>query len=166
MEGWQRVASEQDWLRIIEESREAYESGGFLLERLGAQRYLDPKLTATILSLRQTASLRADRPIERGVGVITTRFPPLWRIANLAARMLQKLWAFSRSGQGRIRQSEDAMTSEKFASLPKSFAGNPLGSQNGRCVSVRPGRDRHRCVASSRDVARACERYAVGRDVE
>jgi hypothetical protein len=53
MEGWQRVASEQDWLRIIEESREAYESGGFLLERLGAQRYLDPKLMATILSLRQ-----------------------------------------------------------------------------------------------------------------
>jgi hypothetical protein len=53
MEGWPRVASEQDWLRIIEESREAYESGGFLLERLGAERYLDPKLMATILSLRQ-----------------------------------------------------------------------------------------------------------------
>ena len=34
-------------------SREAYESGGFLLERLGAQRYLDPKLMATLLSLRQ-----------------------------------------------------------------------------------------------------------------
>jgi hypothetical protein len=53
MEGWQRVASEQDWLRILEESREAYESGGFLLERLGAERYLDPKLMATILMLRQ-----------------------------------------------------------------------------------------------------------------
>ena len=53
MEGWQRMTSEQDWLRIMEESRETYESGGFLLERLGAQRYLDPKLAATILSLRQ-----------------------------------------------------------------------------------------------------------------
>src|SRR5262245_14937435 len=41
MEGWQRVASEQDWLRIIEESREAYESGGFLLERLGAHTSAD-----------------------------------------------------------------------------------------------------------------------------
>jgi hypothetical protein len=53
MEGWQRVASEQDWLRILEESSEAYESGGFLLERLGAERNLDPKLMATILTLRQ-----------------------------------------------------------------------------------------------------------------
>ena len=53
MEGWPRVASEQDWLRILEESREAYESGGFLLERLGAERNLDPKLVATILTLRQ-----------------------------------------------------------------------------------------------------------------
>jgi hypothetical protein len=53
MEGWQRVASEQDWLRITEESREAYESGAFLLEQLGAQRHLEPKLMATILALRQ-----------------------------------------------------------------------------------------------------------------
>jgi hypothetical protein len=53
MEGWPRVASEEDWLRIIEERGEAYESGGFLLERLGAERYLDPKLMATILTLRQ-----------------------------------------------------------------------------------------------------------------
>jgi hypothetical protein len=45
--------SEEDWLRIIEERGEAYESGGFLLERLGAERYLDPKLMATILTLRQ-----------------------------------------------------------------------------------------------------------------
>jgi hypothetical protein len=53
MEGWQRVASEQDWLRITEESREAYESGAFLLEQLGAERHLEPKLMATILALRQ-----------------------------------------------------------------------------------------------------------------
>ncbi len=53
MEGWQRVRSEEDWMRVCEESREEYESGRFLLERLGAERYLDPKLMATILSLRQ-----------------------------------------------------------------------------------------------------------------
>jgi hypothetical protein len=53
MEGWQRVGSQEDWMRINEESREAYESGGFLLEQLGAQRYLDPNLMATILALRQ-----------------------------------------------------------------------------------------------------------------
>jgi hypothetical protein len=53
MEGWQRVRSQEAWERINEESREAYESGGFLLERLGADRYLDPTLMATILALRQ-----------------------------------------------------------------------------------------------------------------
>lgn len=40
-------------MRINQESREEYESGGFLLERLGAQRYLDSKLMATIPALRQ-----------------------------------------------------------------------------------------------------------------
>ena len=47
------MRSEEDWMLVCEESREAYESGGFLLERLGADRYLDPKLMATILSLRR-----------------------------------------------------------------------------------------------------------------
>jgi hypothetical protein len=53
MEGWQRVRSQQDWEKINAESGDQYESGGFLLERLGADRFLDPKLMATILALRQ-----------------------------------------------------------------------------------------------------------------
>jgi hypothetical protein len=53
MEGWKGVRSEEDWLEVCEDSREQYESGGFFLERLGAERYLDPKLMATLLSLRQ-----------------------------------------------------------------------------------------------------------------
>jgi len=53
MEGWKGVDSEEDWLEVCADSREQYESGQFLLERLGAERYLDPKLMATLLSLRQ-----------------------------------------------------------------------------------------------------------------
>src|ERR1700730_7592400 len=53
MEGWQRVGSEEDWLKVCADSREQYESGRFLLDRLGAERYLDPKLMATLLALRQ-----------------------------------------------------------------------------------------------------------------
>ena len=53
MEGSLRVRSEEDWMRVFEQSREQYESGGFLLDRLGAERFLDPKLIATLLSLRQ-----------------------------------------------------------------------------------------------------------------
>ena len=53
MEGWHRVDSEEDWLKVCADSQEQYESGQFLLERLGAERYLDPKLMATLWSLRQ-----------------------------------------------------------------------------------------------------------------
>jgi hypothetical protein len=53
MEGWQRVRSEEEWVKICEESREEYKSGRFLLEQLGAERHLDPKLMATLLHLRQ-----------------------------------------------------------------------------------------------------------------
>jgi len=53
MEGWQRVRSQEDWVKINEEACEEYESGAFLLERLGAERFLDPKLMATILALRR-----------------------------------------------------------------------------------------------------------------
>jgi hypothetical protein len=53
MEGWQGVRSEEDWRKVSADSQEQYESGGFFLERLGAERYLDPKLMATLLFLRQ-----------------------------------------------------------------------------------------------------------------
>src|SRR5216683_8029567 len=53
MEGWQSVGNEEDWLKVCADSQEQYESGQFLLDRLGAARYLDPKLMATLLSLRQ-----------------------------------------------------------------------------------------------------------------
>jgi hypothetical protein len=54
VEGWQRVRTQKAWVRVCEESREEYASGRFLLERLGAERYLDPKLLATLLHLRRT----------------------------------------------------------------------------------------------------------------
>src|SRR5713101_8758877 len=48
MEGWQLVRREEDWLKVCADSREQYESGRFFLERLGAERHLDPKLMATL----------------------------------------------------------------------------------------------------------------------
>ena len=53
LEGWRRVRSEEDWMRVCEESRAEYEAGQFWLERLGAERFLDPKLMATLLGRRQ-----------------------------------------------------------------------------------------------------------------
>src|SRR5687767_4315017 len=53
MEGWQRVQSEDDWFRIYEESQEAHRSGRFLLDRLGAERFLEPELMAVLVQLRR-----------------------------------------------------------------------------------------------------------------
>ena len=53
MEGSLSVRSEEDWIRVSEQSHEQYESGGFLLDRMGAERFLDPKLIATLMGLRQ-----------------------------------------------------------------------------------------------------------------
>jgi hypothetical protein len=53
MEGWQRVQSEDDWLRTYEEARESYCTGRFLIERLGAERFLEPELMAVLVQLRR-----------------------------------------------------------------------------------------------------------------
>src|SRR5262249_51814222 len=53
IEGWQRVRSRKDWVKLNEEAHREYEIGAFLLDRLGAQRHVDPKLMATLMSLRQ-----------------------------------------------------------------------------------------------------------------
>ncbi len=52
IQGWQDVRSEQDWMAVCEDAGVEYYSGRFLLEQLGAERYLDPKLLATLWILR------------------------------------------------------------------------------------------------------------------
>ena len=51
--GWGSVTTEPEWQKVCEEAREQYASGQFLLERLGAERHLDPVLMAVLLTIRQ-----------------------------------------------------------------------------------------------------------------
>jgi hypothetical protein len=53
MQGWERVESEQSWLDLCDTAVEEYQSGRFLIERIGAERLLDPSLMATLWMLRQ-----------------------------------------------------------------------------------------------------------------
>ena len=53
MQGWSKVHTDEDWERIVRESYDDFERGTFLLERLGAHRYLDPPLAAVLLGLRR-----------------------------------------------------------------------------------------------------------------
>jgi hypothetical protein len=52
-EGWGQIRSEEEWQAACEDAAERYQSGRFLLERLGAERFLDPQLMATLWQLRQ-----------------------------------------------------------------------------------------------------------------
>jgi hypothetical protein len=53
MDGWADIKTDEDWVRRWLTAREEYRSGRFLLDRLGAERLLDPTLMATLWSLRQ-----------------------------------------------------------------------------------------------------------------
>jgi hypothetical protein len=53
LEGWQHVRTAEQWLAICQATRQDYQSGRFVIEQLGATRYLDPELMATLWGLRQ-----------------------------------------------------------------------------------------------------------------
>jgi len=56
MQGWHAIDrnTEAGWRQACEEARQRYYSGRFLIERLGAERFLDPHLMAILWQLRQT----------------------------------------------------------------------------------------------------------------
>ena len=53
LEGWDVIKSREDWEQTVEEARDDYEHGEFLIQQLGAERFLEPKLMATLLGLRR-----------------------------------------------------------------------------------------------------------------
>jgi hypothetical protein len=53
MDGWSRIESADDWDRTVVQADEDLQSGSFLIERLGGDRYLDPTLMAALVILRR-----------------------------------------------------------------------------------------------------------------
>jgi hypothetical protein len=53
MDGWARVENAEAWQELVAKAAEDLETGGFLIDRLGAERYLDPELMAALLVLRR-----------------------------------------------------------------------------------------------------------------
>jgi hypothetical protein len=51
-ESWGPIRSTEEWQATCEDAAKRYQSGRFLLERLGAERFLDPQLMATLWQLR------------------------------------------------------------------------------------------------------------------
>jgi hypothetical protein len=53
VKGRRGIRSEEDWQATFEKAKINYESGRFLIEKLGAERYLEPELMATLAQLRR-----------------------------------------------------------------------------------------------------------------
>ncbi len=53
MDGWARVQTPEDWQNAVRHADEGLDNGSFLIERLGAERYLDPPMMAVLLALRR-----------------------------------------------------------------------------------------------------------------
>ena len=53
MDGWAQVKDEAEWLEMIDQADEALATGRFLIDRLGAERSLDPELMAALIVLRR-----------------------------------------------------------------------------------------------------------------
>lgn len=56
------IRSEETWQQIFERAKIDYDSGKFLMERLGADRQLDPPLVATLTQLRQDLLADIENP--------------------------------------------------------------------------------------------------------
>src|SRR6266849_3376781 len=132
MEGWKGVRSEEDWLRVCEEGREQYESGQFLLERLGAERYLDPKLMATLLSLRQ-------------------RLIAEWGITTAAEAMLVDLAVLGYYHTLRVQ----GWIGDLALHIEHQFFGQDALAENGQRPAMRPGR----LFSVEEDVRRLSEQF-------
>jgi hypothetical protein len=53
IQGWDRIRSPEEWRQVCVEARKHHRSGRFVIERLGAERFLDPQLMATLWQLHQ-----------------------------------------------------------------------------------------------------------------
>jgi len=64
MEGWGRIRSPEEWQAACEDASKRYQSGRFLIERLGAERFLAPEVMAILWQLRQglMEEYRTDSP--------------------------------------------------------------------------------------------------------
>jgi hypothetical protein len=69
MQGWRDVRSVEEWQAACDDAAKRYQSGRFLIERLGAERFLDPQLMATLWQLRQglIEEYGAESPASPGV---------------------------------------------------------------------------------------------------
>jgi hypothetical protein len=62
VKGSRAIRRPEDWDAIFQKAKVEYTSGRFIIEQLGAERFLEPKLMATLAQLRQDLLAGINRP--------------------------------------------------------------------------------------------------------
>ena len=62
VKGQRGIRTEEDWQAIFKQAKIDQESGRFIIERLGAQRFLEPELMATLALLRRELVAGIEQP--------------------------------------------------------------------------------------------------------
>lgn len=62
VKGSRAIQGPKGWEVIFQKAKIGYESGRFLIQQLGAERYLEPELMATLVQLRRDLLVGIDRP--------------------------------------------------------------------------------------------------------
>jgi hypothetical protein len=62
VKGRRGIQRDEDWHKIFQQAKVNYENGRFLIEKLGAERYLEPELMATLAQCVGICSLALSIP--------------------------------------------------------------------------------------------------------
>lgn len=62
LKGRTGVHTQGDFDKLLEKTRDDFDSGAFLMERMGASRFLDPELTAVLIRLRNDLLAEIEYP--------------------------------------------------------------------------------------------------------
>ena len=140
MEGWSKVWSQDDWDQTAQQAHDDYDRGAFLLERLGAERHLDPPLMAVLLlSLRRRLIQEHDSPTMPGIMSWRVRNPsrkvqPAADVGGVAGSVANSDSAMARPVPARMRRRERGMRGSPFARrwrprparIPETRAPSPI----------------------------------------
>ena len=110
VEGWAIVKTQDAWEETVHKAAADLDSGGFLIERLGAERHLDPALLAVLLTLRR-------RLVDEHAGEMAAELMPIdsevlayyhqlrvngW-IGDLSIRLEHEFWGHDKSLSAKFR---------------------------------------------------------------
>lgn len=93
LKGRTGVRSHEDFDKLLEKTRDDFDSGVFLVERLGASRFLDPDLTCVLIRIRDDLLSEIERPTAADrmhVDAAVLAYRNLLRIQNLINNSLME----------------------------------------------------------------------------